>query len=169
MSNRYVSLAIDHGTTNSCIAQMTPQGPRVIPPEADNKILPSAVYYDQRGGLQVGAAARRAIMTTTAVQGQGFTGYKLQIGGDMRYEFAAARKSMTAPELGAVIIQTLLRAHYRSSGVDPCQVQAECRRRHAGRRRNGRPEILSFNYGTSSGCHVLWLQRQRAARRMDGL
>src|SRR5437588_270286 len=118
MSNRYVSLAIDHGTTNSCIAQMTPQGPRVIPPEADNKILPSAVYYDQRGGLQVGAAARRAIMTTTAVQGQGFTGYKLQIGGDMRYEFAAARKSMTAPELGAVIIQTLLRAHYRSSGVD---------------------------------------------------
>lgn len=118
MSSRYVSLAIDHGTTNSCIAQMTPQGPQVIPPESNNRILPSAVYYDKRGGLQVGAAARRAIMTTTSREGQGFTGYKLQIGGDMRYEFTAARKSMTAPELGAVIIQTLLRAHYQKNGVD---------------------------------------------------
>src|SRR5215469_2121387 len=74
MSGRFVSLAIDHGTTNSCIACMTPQGPRVIPPDALSKILPSAVYFDAKGGLQVGASARNAIMTSKASEGQGFTG-----------------------------------------------------------------------------------------------
>ena len=90
---------------------MTPQGPQVIPAEPGGPLLPSAVYYDQRGGLLVGSAARRAIMITTDKEGQGFTGYKLQIGGDALYEFGAAKKSMTAPELGSVIIQTLLRAN----------------------------------------------------------
>jgi molecular chaperone DnaK len=119
MSNRFVSLAIDHGTTNSCIACMTPQGPRVIPADPSGPTLPSAVYYDVKGGLQVGSAARRAILTTPAKEGQGFTGYKLQIGGDARFEFTAAHKSMSAPELGAVVIQTLLRAHFKASGEDP--------------------------------------------------
>ncbi len=118
MSGRFVSLAIDHGTTNSCIARMTPQGPRVIPPDPLSKILPSAVYFDAKGGLRVGAAARRAIITSRSSEGQGFTGYKLQIGGDARYEFTAARKSMTAPELGAIVIQTLLRLHRDETGED---------------------------------------------------
>jgi molecular chaperone DnaK len=118
MPSRFVSLAIDHGTTNSCVARMTPAGPRVIPAEPEGAILPSAVYYDSRGGLLVGSAARRAILTTKAKDGQGYTGYKLQIGGDKRYEFPAARKSMTAPELGAVVIQTLLRAYFKESGED---------------------------------------------------
>lgn len=122
MSSRYVSLAIDHGTTNSCIARMTPQGPEVILAEQGSAgggaILPSAVYYDRRGSLFVGSAARKAIMTTTEEEGQGFTGYKLQIGGEARYEFSAAQKSMTAPELGSVIIQSLLRAHYSATGED---------------------------------------------------
>ncbi|HEY3840462.1 MAG TPA: Hsp70 family protein, partial [Bryobacteraceae bacterium] len=118
MSNKYVSLAIDHGTTNSCIARMTPKGPQVIPAEGNNSILPSAVYYDQRGSLLVGSAARKAMMTSTSKEGQGVIGYKLQIGSDMRYEFPAAGKSMTAPELGAVIIQSLLRAHQKATGED---------------------------------------------------
>jgi len=118
MSKKYVSLAIDHGTTNSCIARMTSQGPKVIPAEVGNPILPSAVFYDKRGNLQVGSAARNAMLTTPVAEGQGHTGYKLQIGSDMRFEFAAAGKKLSAPELGAIIIQTLLRKYQSETGED---------------------------------------------------
>ena len=118
MANKYVSLAIDHGTTNSCIAVMSAEGPRVIPAESNSVLLPSAVFYDAKGGLRVGSQAREAMMTSSAARGQGFTGYKLHIGGDRRYDFKAAGKSLTAPEMGAVIIQNLLRAYYKESGVD---------------------------------------------------
>jgi molecular chaperone DnaK len=118
MSRKYVSLAIDHGTTNSCIARMTPQGPKVIQAEPGSELLPSAVYYDRSGKLLVGSLARNAMLTGNAADGQGFTGYKLQIGGDAKYQFTAAGKTLSAPELGAIIIQTLLRAYQRESGED---------------------------------------------------
>lgn len=118
MSKKFVSLAIDHGTTNSCIAQMTAAGPEVIPAEKGSSILPSAVYYDCKGGLHVGSAARRAIITSSAREGQGYTGYKLHIGSDRRYEFSASGKSLTAPEMGAIVLQTLLRAYQKVGGED---------------------------------------------------
>jgi molecular chaperone DnaK len=114
--SQFVSLAIDHGVNHSCIARMTPGGPRVIPAEPEGAILPSAVYYDSRGGLRVGSAALRAINTTSAREGQGYTGFKLHIGGDKRFEFPAARKSLTAPELTATLIQTLVRASFKETG-----------------------------------------------------
>src|SRR5437868_2110501 len=98
MSKRSVSLAIDHGTTNSCIARMTPKGPEVIEVDASSGILPSAVHYDSKGRLLVGAAARQAIATKLP-PGQGFTGYKLHIGSDRRYEFKSCNKTLTSPEL----------------------------------------------------------------------
>jgi len=118
MSKKYVSLAIDHGTTNSCIARMTSQGPEVLPAEGSSPILPSAVFYDRRGGLLVGSAARNAMLTTKAAWGQGFTAYKLQIGSDVKYDFSAAGKTLSAPELGSIIIQSLLQAHQRATGED---------------------------------------------------
>ncbi|MGA3371744.1 MAG: Hsp70 family protein [Terracidiphilus sp.] len=118
MTRKYVSLAIDHGTTNSCIARMTAQGPNVIPAEPGGLLLPSAVFYDRSGKLLVGSAARSAMLTSQAADGQGFTGYKLQIGGDAQYKFTAAGKTLSAPEIGAIIIQALLRANQRESGED---------------------------------------------------
>ena len=121
MAKRFISLAIDHGTTNSCIAAMTAHGPKVIPVEGTNPILPSAVFYDKKGGLRTGAAARNAILTSTKNEGQGYTGYKLKIGGDTVYDFAAAGKKLTAPEMGAIIIGNLLRA-YSSELTTACVI-----------------------------------------------
>ncbi len=119
MANSFVSLAIDHGTTNSCIATMSAAGPRVLPVDGGNVTLPSTVYYDASGGLKVGLPARKAMMLSMPHAGQGFGRYKLHIGSDRKYEFTAAGKSLSAPELGAIVIQTLLRAHQQQTGADP--------------------------------------------------
>jgi molecular chaperone DnaK len=111
MSDRYVTVGIDHGTTNSGIAVMEEDRPRVIKPNGLDDVMPSAVYIDKRGRLLVGDAARKATMTGQDGDGNGYTGYKTHIGQDGRYDFAAARKVMTAPELGAVVIGKLLEAY----------------------------------------------------------
>jgi molecular chaperone DnaK (HSP70) len=59
MSKRYISLAIDHGATQSCIARMTADGPEAISTEAGSGILPSTVYCDKRGSLLVGVTPDR--------------------------------------------------------------------------------------------------------------
>jgi molecular chaperone DnaK len=117
-SRKYVSLAIHLGTTESCIAHMTPQGPKVIQAEQQGQLLPSAVYYDRSGNLLVGSRAREAMTLSKAADGQGFTGFILQLGSDAQYKFTAAGKTLSATELCAIIIQTLLRAYQRESGEE---------------------------------------------------
>ncbi len=125
MAKRYIPIAIDHGTTNSCIAMMTPHGPKVISVEGEELILPSAVFYDKQGNLRVGSAARNAMLTVPKSEGTGYTSYKPKIGSDLFYDFTAARKKMKAPELGAIVIGTLLRAYCReiqTENADACVI-----------------------------------------------
>ena len=119
MNDRYVSIAIDHGTTNSCLAVMENSGPRIVNPTPTTTILPSAVYIDKSGRILKGEPARQAILGGAPGQGDGFTGYKLRIGQDHLYKFAAAGKQMTAPEMGSLIIGELLSAYRAESGKQP--------------------------------------------------
>ena len=49
MANKYVYSAIDHGTTNSAIAVMESDGPRVVKTNGIEPIMPSVVYINKRG------------------------------------------------------------------------------------------------------------------------
>jgi len=92
--------------------------PRVIKPNPMHDVMPSAVYYDKRGRRFVGQSAVEA-MWGRGEEGNGHTGYKLSMGQDDRFEFSAARKVMTAPELGAIVIGELLRFYREETGDDP--------------------------------------------------
>src|SRR5690348_13834067 len=51
-------LGIDLGTTNSLVAHLTDDGPRVIPNALGDALTPSVVGIDPKGDLLVGRAAR---------------------------------------------------------------------------------------------------------------
>lgn len=149
MTKKYVLVGIDHGTTNSCIAVMDSDRPRVIQPDPVEVIMPSAVYIDKRGRRFVGQPAIKAMMTTTPEEGNGHTGYKIRIGQDDRYEFSAARKVMTAPELGSIVIGGLLRWYREEMDEDPqaCVITVPAKFEHSaceGTREAARRAGLSY-------------------------
>ncbi|HEX4961291.1 MAG TPA: Hsp70 family protein [Thermoanaerobaculia bacterium] len=120
MSKRFISIGIDHGTTNSCIAVMDGDRPRVVRSFTGEDVMPSAVYIDKRGRRFIGQAALNAMRTRMRPEdGDGFSRYKLSIGQDRRYEFKASQQVMTAPELGAVVIGELLRCYREEMGEQP--------------------------------------------------
>src|SRR5437868_2044898 len=103
MSNKYISAAIDHGMMNSCIAYISPEGPKVV--KIDNRdTMPSAVYLDKKNREWVGEAAVAAMMVGDRDKGEGYTGYMLEIGQNRQFKFHAANRELTAPELGAKVI-----------------------------------------------------------------
>jgi molecular chaperone HscC len=56
-------IGIDLGTTNSAVAHMTADGPRIIPNALGQNLTPSVVGLDADGQLLVGAAARELRVT----------------------------------------------------------------------------------------------------------
>jgi len=120
MSKIFLKLGMDHGTTNSSIAVMESDGPRVIKVDGVDETMPSAVYIDRHGRTFVGSSAYRSIaMNKNEKEGNGYSKYKLQIGQDNEYEFRAAHKTMTAPALGGLVLGALLRAYRDESGEEP--------------------------------------------------
>ncbi len=108
MSHCEITVGIDHGTTNSCIAVMEDDGPRVIKPTPTNLVMPSAVYLDRDGRQFIGQSAYNAIMQNSQDEGDGYIGYKLEIGQNPLYRFKAANKTLTAQELGGLVISELI-------------------------------------------------------------
>ena len=119
MAKQFLSIGIDHGTTNSCIAVMAPDGPRVLKPDPLYEVLPSAIYIDDRGQVRVGRPAREAMLGDSNGEVNGHTAFKPDIGEDGRYAFAAARQVKTAPELGAIVLGELLRFYREQVRKEP--------------------------------------------------
>lgn len=119
MSKRFLSIGIDHGTTNSCIAVMEREGPRVLKPDPRYDVLPSVVYIDGQGRTRVGRPAREAIIDNKDGKLNGHKAYKPAIGEDGRYAFSAARRVMTAPELASIVLRELLRLYRQQLGEEP--------------------------------------------------
>ena len=93
MAGKNRPIGIDHGTMNSSIAVMESDGPRPIKPNGLDAVMPSAVYFDKRGRILVGALARRAMLTNGPEEGNGHTGYKPKIGQTDTYSFPAADRT----------------------------------------------------------------------------
>ncbi len=112
-------VGIDHGTSNSAIALMEPSGPRIVKVDGVSEVMPSVVYFSKYKRMLVGMPAYHALKTNPPSEGQGHTGYKPDIGQDAHYEFAAADKVMSAPDLGAEVIKEMLQSCERETGVLP--------------------------------------------------
>jgi Fe-S protein assembly chaperone HscA len=119
-------IGIDLGTTNSLVAMLTDEGPRVLPdPETGARLLPSAVAFLPDGEVVVGARARelageRPLDTILSVKR--FMGLGLEHVSDedrRRYRFAedgggvvrfrAGGREVTPPEVSAWILRELKR------------------------------------------------------------
>lgn len=121
MSTQYTPIGIDHGTTNSALAVMEGDRPRIVRYNGVDETMASAVYMTKRGRTFIGPAAIKAMSDDAPDEGNGYTGYKLRMGQDDRYEFAAAQKVLTPPQMGALVIGELLGEYrkYSEGAYDP--------------------------------------------------
>lgn len=109
---------IDLGTSNSALAIVENGQPTIIRPNMLDDILPSAVFIEKSGTVTVGAQAVKCMLGVPEEKGSGHSRWKPRMGQDDRYHFAAARKTLTGPELSALVIKELLRAYAREKGEE---------------------------------------------------
>ncbi len=121
MSGNEVQIGIDHGTTNSSIAFVRGSDAIVVDsPSGSDGVMPSAVFIDKSGRILVGNAAVNAMVDVANLEdGDGYSGYKLRIGEDDRYEFKAAHKLLTPADLGGLVISELVKSYREYTGESP--------------------------------------------------
>ncbi len=124
MAERVVG--IDLGTTNSLVAVLDENGPRVIPdPETGERLLPSAVTFLPGGEVVVGRAARAlaaerpfdTILSVKRFMGLGVEHvseedrrrYRIAAGSRNVVRFAAGGREVTPPEVSAYVLRELRR------------------------------------------------------------
>ena len=118
---RFLSIAIDHGTINSCIATIDENGPRIIlvdPKRPKELTMPSAVYYTKDGVRTVGQPARNAIIAGDPAAGEGHTSYKPRIGTKDLFTFNKDT-IFDASQLGSIVLSEMLQAAERETGRRP--------------------------------------------------
>lgn len=101
----YVSFGIDLGTTNSCIAKFEDDVVRVFRNVDQMNVTPSAVRMEKTGRIIVGRRAyssRQSSPENVAIE------FKRWIGQKDKFTFASSGSSMTAEELSAEILKSLL-------------------------------------------------------------
>jgi Fe-S protein assembly chaperone HscA len=119
-------VGIDLGTTNSLVAVLGEDGPRVLAdPDTGARLLPSAVAFLPGGEVRVGAAARAlaserpfdAILSVKRFMGLGLDHvtdedrrrYRFVEGGPGIVRFRAGDREVTAPEVSAYVLRELKR------------------------------------------------------------
>src|SRR5690606_9076040 len=120
-------IGIDLGTTNSVVAVMEGNEPRVITNEEGARTTPSVVAFDDKGEVLVGQIARRQAITNpenTIYSAKRFIGSKFADRGEelarMPYHvvsgpngmayFEVRGKQYSPPEISAKVLQKLKRA-----------------------------------------------------------
>jgi molecular chaperone DnaK len=119
-------VGIDLGTTNSLVAVLDDDGPRVLPdPETGARLLPSAVAFLPGDEVRVGEAARAlaaehpfdTILSVKRFMGLGLEHlsdedrrrYRFAEGGRGVVRFVVAGREVTAPEVSAYVLRELKR------------------------------------------------------------
>lgn len=126
-------VGIDLGTTNSLVAVLGDDGPRVLAdPDTGERLLPSAVSFLPTGEVLVGEAARARALEApleTILSAKRFMGIGIEHVSDedrRRYRFAAVERgpvrfvvhdrTLTAPEVSAYVLRELKRRAERALG-----------------------------------------------------
>ncbi len=97
-------VGIDLGTTNSLLAVLTEDGPRVLPNALGRELTPSVVAMDDNGDMVVGDLAREISIKDPI---RAAARFKAHMGTDFAYRLG--KRDYTAVELSAMVLKTLKR------------------------------------------------------------
>ncbi|MDP2998434.1 MAG: Hsp70 family protein, partial [Bryobacterales bacterium] len=117
-------VGIDLGTTNSLVACMDLTGPKVIPGEDGENLVPSVVSLTQAGEILAGNAARRALITAPGrtvysvkrLMGRGVADvsdelklfpFHIAEGSESVIRLVLGERTFTPPEISALILRQL--------------------------------------------------------------
>ena len=95
-------IGIDLGTTNSAVAYMTEQGPKLIPNAVGETLTPSVIGLDEDGKLLVGQAAREYRVTSP---GRCASLFKRKMGSDVDVQLPG--RKFSAEELSSLVLRSL--------------------------------------------------------------
>jgi len=110
-----VDFGIDLGTTNSAISKMENGNPESIRTNTLKDTMPSCVFINRRGAIQVGDAAFNALKAEKlnamknwdSGNDNSFIEFKRTMGSDAKYESSNAKRSFSSIELSAEVLKTL--------------------------------------------------------------
>lgn len=110
-----VDFGIDLGTTNSAISKMENGIPESIRTNNLKDTMPSCVFINRRGAIQVGDAAFYALKTEKlnamknwdSSDDNSFIEFKRTMGSDAKYDSSNAKRSFSSIELSAEVLKTL--------------------------------------------------------------
>ena len=112
MSHSEVIVGIDLGTTNSEVAALVGDRPRVLGP-GDTKMLSSCVGFSPEGQLLIGEAARNQLLVYPEMT---VRSVKRKMGTDERFEIG--NKTFTPPEISALILRELVQWAQQELGTE---------------------------------------------------
>jgi molecular chaperone DnaK len=110
-----VDFGIDLGTTNSAISKMENGNPESIRTNTLKDTMPSCVFINRRGAIQVGDAAFNALKAEKlnamknwdSSDDNSFIEFKRTMGSDAKYDSSNAQRSFSSIELSAEVLKTL--------------------------------------------------------------
>ncbi len=110
-----VDFGIDLGTTNSAISKMESGNPQSIRTNTLKDTMPSCVFINRRGAIQVGDAAFNALKAEKlnamknwdSGNDNSFIEFKRTMGSDAKYNSSNAKRSFSSIELSAEVLKTL--------------------------------------------------------------
>ena len=110
-----VDFGIDLGTTNSAISKMEDGTPKSIRTNNLKDTMPSCVFINRNGAIQVGDAAFFALKTQKldamknwdSSDDNSFIEFKRTMGSDAKYDSTNAKRSFGSVELSAEVLKTL--------------------------------------------------------------
>ena len=110
-----IDFGIDLGTTNSAISKMENGNPESIRTNTLKDTMPSCVFINRRGAIQVGDAAFNALKAEKlnamknwdSSDDNSFIEFKRTMGSDAKYDSSNAKRSFSSIELSAEVLKTL--------------------------------------------------------------
>jgi molecular chaperone DnaK len=110
-----VDFGIDLGTTNSAISKMENGIPESIRTNTLKDTMPSCVFFNRNGAIQVGDAAFNALKAEKlnamknwdSSNDNSFIEFKRTMGSDANYDSSNAKRSLSSIELSAEVLKTL--------------------------------------------------------------
>ena len=115
MSRLTIDFGIDLGTTNSSIAVLEKNGPRIIRNNDNWQFTPSTVWVDKNGAVRVGMSAKERAFSDPE---NGAAEFKLMMGKAYSKPIARLNRSLTPEELSAEVLKSLKDDVRRESGED---------------------------------------------------